>query len=170
MNWGVLIKESMIIGIALSALLSIMIVVSLLINKEMWLQDYPPDIKAKWGPMSQRARRQRAAFAVIFFGVLIGTMIYAVIRLQQVLGMPPSFLEVFISILIIFSIFNLTDAVIIDWLLLMVLWPGLGVLPGTEGMAGYKDMGLWRKNFLKGFALAPIVGLLVAGIYTIFFR
>jgi hypothetical protein len=45
----------------------------------------------------------------------------------------------------------------------MVLWPGLGVLPGTEGMAGYKDPWLWTVNLLKGFALAPIVGALVAG-------
>lgn len=169
MNWGWVIRESLFIGLALSVIMTIMIVVSLLINKEMWLQDYPDDVKAKWGPMSQKAKRQRAVFAVFFFGVMIGAMVYAVIRLERVLGIPPTFLAVFASIVIILSMFNLTDAVIIDWLILMVLWPGLGVLPGTEGMAGYKDMQLWTKNLLKGFVFAPIAGLLVAGIYTIFF-
>ena len=28
-------------------------------------------------------------------------------------------------------------------LILLVLWPRLGVLPGTEGMAGYKDARRW---------------------------
>jgi hypothetical protein len=65
--------------------------------------------------------------------------------------------------------FNLVDAIIIDWLILMVLWPGLGVLPGTEGMAGYRDARLWTINLLKGFAMAPVAGLLVAGAASLVF-
>ena len=83
---------------------------------------------------------------------------------------PPSFLAIFASIVIIFALFNLVDAVIIDWLILLVLWPGLGVLPGTEGMAGYKDARRWTVNLLKGFALAPLAGVLVAGVVFVFFR
>jgi hypothetical protein len=170
MNWGLVIRESLAIGIALSTVLTIMIVVSLMINKEMWLQDYPPDVKARWGPMSVKAKRQRFVFALFFFGMLIGAMAYAVIRLEQVIGTPPSFITIFASIVIVFAIFNLVDAIIIDWLILMVLWPGLGVLPGTEGMAGYKDRRLWTINLLKGFVLTPFVGILVAGVVFIFFR
>ena len=164
MNWGLVIRESLAIGMVLSTVLTIMIVVSLMINKEMWLQDYPPDVKARWGPISEKAKRQHFVFAIIFFGVLIGAMVYDVIRLKPVLGTPPSFLAVFASIVIVFALFNLVDAVIIDWLILLVLWPGLGVLPGTEGMAGYKDARQWTVNLLKGFALAPLAGILVAGV------
>jgi hypothetical protein len=170
MNWGFVIRESLAIGAALSTVLAILIVVSLMINKEMWLQDYPPDVKAKWGPISEKAKRQRFVFAICLFGVLIGAMAYDVIRLEVVLGTPPSFLMIFASIVIVFSLFNLVDAIIIDWLILLVLWPGLGVLPGTEGMAGYKDARWWTINLLKGFALAPIAGVLVAGVVFLFFR
>ena len=107
-------------------------------------------------------------FAICFFGVLIGAIVYDLIRLELVLGTPPSFLAIFVSIVIVLALFNLVDALIIDWLILLVLWPGLGVLPGTEGMAGYKDMRRWTKNLLKGFALAPIAGLLVAAIVFLF--
>jgi hypothetical protein len=169
MNWGFVIRESLAIGTLLSIVLTIMIVVSLMINKEMWLEDYPPDVKAKWGPISEKAKRQHFVFAISFFGVLIGTMAYDVIRLEVVLGTPPSFLVIFTSIVIVFALFNLVDAVIIDWLILLVLWPGLGMLPGTEGMSGYKDARRWTINLLKGFALAPIAGLLVAGVVLIFF-
>ncbi len=168
MNWGVVIRESLAIGTVLSAVLSILIVISLMINKEMWLQDYPPDVKAKWGPMSEKAKRQRLVFAVPFFGLMIGAMVYDVIRLEAALGTAPSLFAVFVSIGIVFGMFNLVDAVIIDWLILLVLWPGLVVLPGTEGMAGYRDMRLWTVNLLKGFMLAPIAGALVAGIVFVF--
>ncbi len=169
MDWGLVIRESVTIGATLSAVLTILIVVSLMINKEIWLQDYPPDVKAKWGPISEKAKRQRILFVIPFFGVMIGAMIYTVIRLKVVLGAPPSFLAIFSSIVIVFAIFNLVDAFIIDWLILLVLWPGLGVLPGTEGMVGYKDARLWTVNLFKGFALAPIAGLLVAGVSSLIF-
>jgi len=169
MNWGAIVQESITIGAALSAILTILILVSLMINKEMWLQDYPPDVKARWGPMSEKAKRQRLVFAVPFFGLMIGAMVYAVIRLEAILGTPPPFLAVFVSIMILFGVFNLVDAVIIDWLILVVLWPGLAVLPGTEGMAGYRDVRLWTINLFKGFILAPIAGLLAAGV-AFFFR
>ena len=168
MSWGVIVRESIAIGAVLSAILTILILVSLKINKEMWLQDYPPDVKARWGPMSEKAKRQRLVFAVPFFGLMIGAMVYAVIRLEAALGTPPSLFAVFVSIGILFGVFNLVDAVIIDWLILVVLWPGLAVLPGTEGMAGYKDVRLWTINLLKGFILAPIAGALVAAIVFVF--
>lgn len=170
MNWTLIIRESLTIGALLSAVLTILIIASLLINKEMWLQDYPPDVKAKWGPMSDKAKRQRFVFAIILFGLMIGAMAYDVIRLNTLLATPPSFLAIFVSIVIVFATFNLVDAVIIDWLILLVLWPGLGVLPGTEGMAGYRDARLWTINLLKGFVLAPVAGVVVAGLVFLFFR
>ena len=67
MHWGIVIRESLVIGMVLSTALTIMIVVSLIINKEMWLQDYPPDVKSKWGPISEKAKRQHFVFAIFFF-------------------------------------------------------------------------------------------------------
>ncbi len=170
MNWELVIKESVAIGMVLNTVLTIMIVVSFIINKEMWLQNYPPDVQAKWGPISAKAKRQHFIFAIFFFAILIGTMVYDVIRLERVLGTPPSYLAIFASIVIVFALFNLVDAVIIDWLILQVLWPGLGVLPGTEGMSGYKDARRWTRNLLKGFVLAPLAGVLVAGVVFFFVR
>lgn len=168
MNWGFVIRESLAIGMLLSAVLTIMTVVSFLINKEMWLDKYPPEVKAKWGPISKKARRQHFLFAISFFGVLIGALVYDVIRLERVSATPPSFLAIFTSIVIVLVLFNLVDAVIIDWLILQVLWPGLARLPGTEDMAGNKDKQRWVKNLLKGFVLAPLAGLLVAGVVFFF--
>jgi hypothetical protein len=169
MDWGLVLKESILIGLVTSAVLTVLVIVSLLINKEMWLQDYPPDVKAKWGPMSERSKRMRNVLILPFFGALIAGAAATVLRLGVALGGTPPFLAIFVGIVIVFVTFNLVDALIIDWLILMVLWPGLGVLPGTEGMAGYRDMRLWTANLLKGFLFAPLAGLLVAGIAQLVF-
>lgn len=170
MDWGLIIGESLASGMVLSTVLTVMIVVSFMINKEMWLQNYPLDVQAKWGPISEKAKRQHWVFAIFFFAILIGAMTYDVIRLELVLGTPPSFLASFASIVIVFGLFNLVDAVIIDWLILQVLWPGLAVLPGTEGMAGYKDARRWTINLFKGFVLAPLAGLMAAGVVFFFVK
>ena len=94
MNWGIVIRESVTIGLVLSTVLTIMVVVSFIINKEMWLEDYPPDVKARWGPISEKARRQHTVFAIVFFGMMIAAMTYDVIRLEQVLGTPPSVMAI----------------------------------------------------------------------------
>lgn len=163
MDWGSVIRESVIIGAVLSAVQTLLIVVSLMVNKEMWLQDYPPDVKARWGPMSAKAKRQHLFFAIPVLGVMVTAIVLTVIRVEGLLGASQSFMGIFASVVIVLAVFNLVDAVIIDWLILQVLWPGLGVLPGTEGMAGYRDVRLWTINLLKGFVLAPIAGALAAG-------
>lgn len=168
MNWGSVTRESLAIGILLSAVETIMTVVSFLINKEMCLDKYSPEVKAKWGPISGKARRQHFLFAFFFFGMLISALAYDVIRLERLSAAPPSFLAIFTSIVIVLSLFNLVDAVIIDWLILQVLWPGLARLPGTEDLAGNRDKRRWAKNLLKGFELAPLAGLLVAGVVFFF--
>ena len=169
MNWEIVIMQSLATGLGLSLILTVLVIASMLINKEMWLDDYPPDVRAKWGPISPKARRQHTLMAILSFGVLIGAIVYDLIRLEQALGTPPTFWQIFASIVIVFGLFNIFDAVIIDWLILLVLWPGLAVLPGTEGMmSSYRDARYWTINLLKGFVLAPIAGLVTALVVYLF--
>lgn len=167
MDWGIPIMTGLVYGLILSAVLIVLVIVSLKINPEMWWQDYPPDVKAAWGPMSEEARRQRAILVIPFFGAIIGAFILATIRLGDALGGTPPFLAVFATAAILAAVVNTVDAVIIDWLILTVLWPSLGVLPGTEGMAGYRDMRLQAANFFKGFIFVAVAGLLTAGIASL---
>jgi hypothetical protein len=162
MDWGLIINHSLVYGAIFSGVLTVLIVASLRINPEMYYQDFPEDVKAAWGPMSEKARRQRSLLVIPLFGSMIGIVILATMRLDALLGGAP-FAAVFASTAIIFAIFNVVDAVFIDWLLYKI-WPALFVLPGTEGMAGYTDMRFWWVNFVKGLGFVIVAGLLVAGI------
>jgi hypothetical protein len=112
MEIGLVMSESVVIGAIMSGALTILIVASLMINKEMWLQDYPPDVKAKWGPISNKAKRQRRLFAIPLFGVMIAAMIYTVVRLEATLGASPPFLALFVSGVIVWTCPDLVDTLL----------------------------------------------------------
>ena len=57
MSTADLLRSSISYGLVMSILLGVVITLSQVLNAEIWLDDYPPDIKEKFGPLSQRAKR-----------------------------------------------------------------------------------------------------------------
>lgn len=171
MDWSTLLRESLWLSVAFSAVMTVLIMGAVRWNREMWLSDYPPDVQAKWGPISAKAKRERNIFAALFFGVIIAAMVVVPIRLTEALGHSPNFFEMFVCVGIMFFIFNLVDAFIIDWLLLVKLFPTIIILPGTEGMAGYDEMNLgsrlWTINLFKGMPISLAMGLISAGLTSL---
>ena len=74
------------------------------------------------------------------------------------------FLEIFLSAFGVILLSNLVDWLILDWLIICTITPKFVVLPGTEGMAGYKNYAMHFRGFLIGTALSVVVGLIIAGI------
>lgn len=72
--------------------------------------------------------------------------------------------EIFASAAGVLFLFNLVDWLILDWLIICTITPRFVVLPGTEGMAGYKIYAMHFKGFLIGTVLSALVGLLATGI------
>ncbi|MER5997761.1 hypothetical protein ABT120_04255 [Nonomuraea angiospora] len=62
---------------------------------------------------------------------------------------------------------SLFDLVVLDWIVLVGLRPGLLVLPGTEGMPEYRDLGFHAVEALKGGPLVVVVGLAVGGVVSL---
>ena len=131
-------------------------------NAEMWLNDYPPDIQEKFGPMSEKARREGTIVAIPFFIVMVGGIIWSNLRLRQTngghLGRKAAFLNAFA---LIFSgwFFDLT---ILDWLMFVKYTPSFVVLPGTEGMAGYDDYGFHLREHMRALPFLAIGAVIIA--------
>jgi hypothetical protein len=165
MDWSVILNHGLISGAIFSVVMTVLVVVSLMINKEVWINDYPKDVQAAYGPISEKSKRQRIGFTILVLAAFIGSLLLSNVRLADTLSMTPGFWAVFVNTVIMFALFNLVDVVIIDWLLLIVLWPSLGILPGTESMtASYHNVKMHLTNAVKGFILAPLAGLIAAGI------
>ena len=55
----------------------------------------------------------------------------------------------------------------LDWLLFCTLRPRAIILPGTEGMAGYRDYRFHFVGFLKGLAFCLVGAAVIAGLWMV---
>lgn len=126
----------------------------------MLLNEYPPDIRARHGPMSARSRRQ-ANLATMPLVLILGAITVAALgQLRQASG-ALTLVETFVVTLLIFQTWNLIDLVILDWLILLTLRPRFMLLPGTAGLAGYHDYQYHLRKFGNGLVLTLLVSAVV---------
>src|SRR5262249_7890289 len=131
------------------------------LNAEIMLNDYPPDVRAKWGPMTERTKRQRLLVAAVFVVAILGVVAWSLETLPAFARRDLSFAVGFVYFAVMFGTFNLFDWLVIDCGL--VYWqPRFAVLPGTEGMAGYRDFRFHFRGFLIGIPIVLIGSALSA--------
>lgn len=166
MDYTLLLTNALLWGGLLSLTLGIIMTASFLIAPDMWVGDYPPDIKAKYGEMGPRAKKFRPWIGLLFFGALILFVVFALVRLRVLVDIPPGFLSNlwadFLTAFIVLFVFNLFDLLVIDWLIFVIIQPAPIVLPGTEGMAGYKDYAFHFRGFLIGTVFSLVGALVLA--------
>ena len=130
------------------------------INAEMILNDYPPDIREKYGAMSDATRKQANLMTLPLLATLGLVVVLGLGQLREISG-ALTFIETLIVSTVIFQMWNLLDLILLDWFLLMTLKPKFMILPGTEGLAGYRDYGFHFKKFLNGIVFTFILALVV---------
>lgn len=150
-------------GAVLCGVIGPLVMGSLYYNPEMWLQDYPPDVRAKYGPPRRPGtRRQQAIVAGPMVLLVLLWPVRSTRRRRANNGGRLSFPAAFLHAAGILGLFNLFDAIVLDYLILTRLQPRFAILPGTEGMAGYQDLGLQARAFLKGNLFVLVAGLIIA--------
>ena len=100
--------HGLIYGAVLSVLMSVIFLGIAYLNPEIWLNDYPPDIRERFGPMSERARKQRMLAGIPVFLLLFGTIVLSAVRLTRI-GDDETFFAVFFGTFIVLLVFNLVD-------------------------------------------------------------
>lgn len=164
-NSLVLLTGALVNGVLLSLVLTAIAVVSGAIALDMWVGDYPPDIRERFGPMSRRAARLRPFVAAVFFTAVIAVPFFGLFGLDAQLG-SVSFLPAVAFVAVSLVTFNVYDLLILDWLLFCTIQPSSMVLPGTAGMAGYRDYHFHFIGFLKGLGFTVVGSLIIAGLFS----
>ena len=159
-DWNLLFSEALVCGLVLSLVLTVFVVVSGAIALDMFVDDYPPDIKQKYGPMSPRAARLRPFIAALLFIIVLVIPIIGLFALQANTTSIP-FLPALVFSGLTLLVFNIYDLIILDWLFFCTIQPHSMILPGTEGMAGYRDYRFHFIGFLKGLGFCAVGGLLI---------
>ena len=165
-NWPLLFQNALICGLLLSLGLTIIMIISAAAAPDMWVGDYPPDIRQKYGPMSPRAARLRPFVAVLFFLVVLVIPILGLSALSAREGQV-AFLPAFAFSALTLLVFNVFDLIVLDWILFCTIQPRQMILPSTEGMAGYRDYRFHFIGFLKGLGFCAVGGLLIAILWTL---
>jgi hypothetical protein len=164
MDFPTLLTHSLAFGAIFSLLLGATFISLLLISPTSWVDDYPPDIRARFGEMSPRAKKWRAIAVIPTLIILLGVPAWSVVRLVDLAGPTLTFWDVALSVFIVATTFNVIDLLILDCLIFVTWQPKWIVLPGTEGMAGYKDYGFHLKGSLKGQVGIIVVSLVFAAV------
>ena len=162
MEISLVLQNGLLYGIVLSILLGLTILISFSINPEIWVGDYPPDIKAAYTPVRSDTKRHKRIASLAFLIFLVGVLILSILQLNRLLGVL-TFTAVFLSAFCTLLVFNIFDLLILDWLIFNTLQPKKIVLPGTEGMAGYKNYGFHFRGFLSGIVFCLAGALVMAG-------
>ena len=161
-----LIGRALTWGLGLSLVLVTIMITSGLVAPDMWVGDYPPDIREKYGPMSPRARRLRPYVAILVFAAFLGIPFVGLLHTGAILGELP-FLPALVFSFLALLVFNVFDLLILDWLVFCSIQPSITVLPGTDGMAGYRDYRFHFIGFLKGLGFCAGGGLVIALAWTL---
>jgi len=160
MNIIQLIQLGAVWGTVFGVVFSVAMLVIGRVNAEMILNDYPPDVRAKFGVMSERTRKQANLAAPPLLATLGLIIVLGLGQLRNITG-ELTFLNTFIVTTMIFQVWNLIDLAILDSFLLLTLRPRFMILPGTEGMAGYSDYGFHFRKFLNGIVFTLILSVIV---------
>ena len=163
---GPIVTHALEFGLALSVILFGLLFVVLRANPEIMLNDYPSDIRAKWGPMTERTRRQRAVVAGVFLLVIGCVVVWSLTSIPAFRAGDVTFAAAFVHFAVMFGTVNILDWLVLDWGL--VYWqPRFMMLPGTEGMAGYRSYWFHFRGFLIGIPIVLLGSALLAAFVSI---
>jgi hypothetical protein len=158
------ITKVLIDGTLLSVLLLLWlgVVFSFRVSPRVFLQDYPKDIQDKVAPQTAAEKRLSR---LIKMPLLIFVIIVPLISSWTLNRHDPehtTFVALFLNASGVVFTFNVVD-LLLDFVLVWVN-PKFVVIPGTEGMAGYKDYFHHFRGFLVGTVGSVVGGLVIAAV------
>jgi hypothetical protein len=156
---------TIVYGLAACVLLVVWLFLLGQTNPRIMLQDYPRDVQAAVPPKTAQERRQTVYWAIPLFLLFLGFPVAAALTAEAA---GADILTIALCAFGVGVVINLFDLLILDWLLFCTWTPHFVVLPGTEGMAGYKDYGQHFRGFLVGTVISAALSAIISGaVYVI---
>lgn len=154
-------------GALLSVLASLVLMSAVIFNPRFALKDLPQDIRQSVPPLTRRETLQALVFFLPFMALVVGIPFLSALGLGSEGAADVSFGALFVHILGVLFVFFFVDLVVLDWLIYCTITPKRLVIPGTEGMAGYKDYLHHLRAHARGAVWLVIVALVLAAIVRI---
>ncbi|GAA0958375.1 MULTISPECIES: hypothetical protein [Streptomyces violaceusniger group] len=145
MSWWQLVGVSLVCALVLVVLFAAVIVGGLLVARDALVDDYSPTIRERYGAQSARGKRAAGVMGALNAVVFIAVPVVGLMDLRGRADGGLGFWRAFVFGALVWLALVLFDLVVLDWWLFCTVQPRFMVLPGTEGMAEYRDYGFhWR--------------------------
>jgi hypothetical protein len=155
------LKRVLVDGTVMNLLLTIVIYGTIYVNPLFWVNDYPPDVQEAVGPIDVPIG-QKLIVGVLLLCIVICVPLYSNARLRRQNNGQLSFPAAFVNSALIAFYFAVWDLLILDWLIFVTIQPDFAVIPGTEGLAGYRDY--WFHFEVSFLGWKQWISILVAGL------
>lgn len=159
------LTAALVHGALLCAWMTFIVLASLRHDPRIWQDDAPKPLQALLGPMPAATRRRRAAWAMLMLLGIVGLAAHLMIA-----GMPAQadLGDRLLAAFVMFELFNLYDAVVLDVGVLLLWAPDWAFVPGTKDHPSLRDWKFHVRAFLIGvLAGVPFAGI-VAGTWAAF--
>ena len=154
------LTAALIHGALLCAWMTFIVLGSLRHDPRIWQDDAPKPLQALLGPMPRATRRRRAAWALLMLLGLVGLAAHLMIA-----GVPAgtTIPDRLLAAYVMFELFNLYDAVVLDIGVILLWAPDWAFAPGTKGHPSLRDWKFHVRAYLIGvLAGLPFAGIVVA--------
>ncbi len=148
MTTQLILKRILIDGSIMSVIASALLLFILYFNPRIVLSDYPDDVKTAVPPRTQKELQHGIFFSILLLIITVGIPLYSTWLVKQQINDQLTYGLAFAILFGESLLFSLVDLLVLDILICCIWTPRFIVLPGTEGMAGYKDYG----RHIKGHA------------------
>ena len=134
------------------------------LNPRLFLNkgDLPADILAAVPPKTDEEKRLALLLGIPFLIAIVAVPLVSTLQFRQQAGSDVPFLYLFLHPFAILMLFNLFDLLILDFFLFCTITPKFMVVPGTEGLAGYKDYGFHIRQHARSLIFMVLGALVIA--------
>ncbi|MBK7149440.1 MAG: hypothetical protein IPH78_11625 [Bacteroidetes bacterium] len=149
----------LVYGFLTSFLLTILILGSLYVQPRIWMQDLPIEVRQTIPAKTKGEKQQTLVVLILFLLILILIPSIAVIQFVS----QPTFFQAWCIAYAVYFIFNLTDLLFIDWLVVCTITPNFIKVKGVDEYV-YKNYAKHLKDFMKGMLIIIVPSLLSGSI------
>lgn len=162
------LERILIDGALFILVMGAIILTSLVVNPRIWLQDYPLALRQLAAPLSPGEKRQQIIFLI---PLLLGFTVIPYLSTRavaSVMGESANFLTLYLHAFALFNLFNLFDAVVLDWLFLGLLRPkSLLIREAVEHPELVMDNRKMVVDYFKGIIFCLVGALIIAGVVSV---
>ncbi len=135
------------------------------LNPRLFLNkgDLPADILAAVPAKTDQEKRLALILGIPFLIAIVAVPFISTLQFKQA-GNGIGFISLFLHAFAILMIFNLFDLIVLDLLLFCTITPKFMVVPGTDGLAGYKDYGFHLRQHAKSVIYMALLAVVIAAV------